>query len=199
MMPVWLTVVGAIVCAFGGGMLTGGSLVMIGFEGVTRRSVINLAVGMVLFAAGFLVSVPAHARTLTLFAGSATQNTLQDSKSAAYGFSYGGQYWHAGYLNLGHPGDGVKTDGVFGGIRDVQVIAGSPVSLSFNAGPFVFASTMPDGGVDYGASLLIGAGVDYALSNGMGLMFRWDRITFDRRSIPDVDVFLVGVRGEYFH
>ena len=148
MMPVWLTVVGAIVCAFGGGMLTGGSLVMIGFEGVTRRSVINLAVGMVLFAAGFLVSVPAHARTLTLFAGSATQNTLQDSKSAAYGFSYGGRYWHAGYLNLGHPGDGVKTDGVFGGIRDVQVIAGSPVSLSFNAGPYFFASTMPDGGAE---------------------------------------------------
>ena len=197
MMPVWLTVVGAIVCAFGGGMLTGGSLVMIGFEGVTRRSVINLAVGIVLFAAGFLVSIPAHARTLTIFAGSATQNTLQDAQSAAYGFSYGGQYWHAGYLNLGHPGDGVKTDGVFGGIRDVQVIAGSPVSLSFNAGPFVFASTMPDGGVDYGASLLIGAGVDYALNHGMGLMFRWDRITFDRRSIPDVDVFLVGVRGSF--
>ncbi len=56
---------------------------------------------------------------------------------------------------------------------------------------------MPDGGVDYGASLLIGAGVDYALNHGMGLMFRWDRITFDRRSIPDVDVFLVGVRGSF--
>ena len=118
MMPVWLTVVGAIVCAFGGGMLIGGSLVMIGFAGVMRRSVINLAVGIVLFAAGFLVSIPAHARTFTIFAGSATQNTLQDAQSAAYGFSYGGQYWHAGYLNLGHPGDGGKDRrGVWGHTR----------------------------------------------------------------------------------
>ena len=182
-----------------GGSIVGGAVDAALDKGLSRRVWVDLILGGVLIAAAFLAPIPAHARTLTLFAGSATQNTLQDSKSAAYGFSYGGRYWHAGYLNLGHPGDGVKTDGVFGGIRDVQVIAGSPVSLSFNAGPYFFASTMPDGGVDYGASLLIGAGVDYALSNGMGLMFRWDRITFDRRSIPDVDVFLVGVRGEYFH
>lgn len=180
-----------------GGSIVGGAVDAALDKGLSRRVWVDLILGGVLIAAAFLAPIPAHARTLTLFAGSATQNTLQDSKSAAYGFSYGGQYWHAGYLNLGHPGDGVKTDGVFGGIRDVQVIAGSPVSLSFNAGPFVFASTMPDGGVDYGASLLIGAGVDYALNHGMGLMFRWDRITFDRRSIPDVDVFLVGVRGSF--
>ena len=198
-MPPLFAIILVMACAFWGGWLIGSSAVLIGFEGVTRRRLLNLAVGVVLFAVGFMVSIPAHARTLTIFAGSATQNTLQDSKSAAYGFSYGGRYWHAGYLNLGHPGDGVKTDGVFGGIRDVQVIAGSPVSLSFNAGPYFFASTMPDGGVDYGASLLIGAGVDYALKHHMGLMFRWDRITFDRGSIPDVDVFLVGVRGRYFH
>ena len=180
-----------------GGSIVGGAVDAALDKGLSRRVWVDLILGGVLIAAAFLAPIPAHARTLTLFAGSATQNTLQDSKSAAYGFSYGGQYWHAGYLNLGHPGDGVKTDGVFGGIRDVQVIAGSPVSLSFNAGPFVFASTMPDGGVDYGASLLIGAGVDYALNHGMGLMLRWDRITFDRRSIPDVDVFLVGVRGSF--
>ena len=182
-----------------GGSIVGGAVDAALDKGLSRRVWVDLILGGVLIAAAFLAPIPAHARTLTIFAGSATQNTLQDAQSAAYGFSYGGQYWHAGYLNLGHPGDGVKTDGVFGGIRDVQVIAGSPVSLSFNAGPYFFASTMPDGGVDYGASLLIGAGVDYALSNGMGLMFRWDRITFDRRSIPDVDVFLLGVRGRYFH
>ena len=180
-----------------GGSIVGGAVDAALDKGLSRRVWVDLILGGVLIAAAFLAPIPAHARTLTIFAGSATQNTLQDAQSAAYGFSYGGQYWHAGYLNLGHPGDGVKTDGVFGGIRDVQVIAGSPVSLSFNAGPFVFASTMPDGGVDYGASLLIGAGVDYALNHGMGLMFRWDRITFDRRSIPDVDVFLVGVRGSF--
>ena len=180
-----------------GGSIVGGAVDAALDKGLSRRVWVDLILGGVLIAAAFLAPIPAHARTLTIFAGSATQNTLQDAQSAAYGFSYGGRYWHAGYLNLGHPGDGVKTDGVFGGIRDVQVIAGSPVSLSFNAGPYFFASTMPDGGVDYGASLLIGAGVDYALSNGMGLMFRWDRITFDRRSIPDVDVFLVGVRGSF--
>ena len=180
-----------------GGSIVGGAVDAALDKGLSRRVWVDLILGGVLIAAAFLAPIPAHARTLTIFAGSATQNTLQDAQSAAYGFSYGGQYWHAGYLNLGHPGDGVKTDGVFGGIRDVQVIAGSPVSLSFNAGPFVFASTMPDGGVDYGASLLIGAGVDYALNHGMGLMLRWDRITFDRRSIPDVDVFLVGVRGSF--
>ena len=185
-----------IAAVLGGGIL--GKAVGAALDtGFSRRMAVDVIVGLSLIAAAFLAPIPAHARTLTVFAGSATQNTLQDSQSAAYGFSYGGRYWHAGYLNLGHPGDGVKTDGVFGGIRDVQVIAGSPVSLSFNAGPFVFASTMPDGGVDYGASLLIGAGVDYALNHGMGLMFRWDRITFDRRSIPDVDVFLVGVRGSF--
>ena len=187
----------SLTAAFLGGSIVGGAVDAALDKGLSRRVWVDLILGGVLIAAAFLAPIPAHARTLTIFAGSATQNTLQDAQSAAYGFSYGGQYWHAGYLNLGHPGDGVKTDGVFGGIRDVQVIAGSPVSLSFNAGPYFFASTMPDGGVDYGASLLIGAGVDYALSNGMGLMFRWDRITFDRRSIPDVDVFLVGVRGSF--
>ncbi len=141
-----------------GGSIVGGAVDAALDKGLSRRVWVDLILGGVLIAAAFLAPIPAHARTLTIFAGSATQNTLQDAQSAAYGFSYGGQYWHAGYLNLGHPGDGVKTDGVFGGIRDVQVIAGSPVSLSFNAGPFVFASTMPDGGVDYGASLLIGAG-----------------------------------------
>ena len=188
----------SLTAAFLGGSIVGGAVDAALDKGLSRRVWVDLILGGVLIAAAFLAPIPAHARTLTIFAGSATQNTLQDAQSAAYGFSYGGQYWHAGYLNLGHPGDGVKTDGVFGGIRDVQVIAGSPVSLSFNAGPYFFASTMPDGGVDYGASLLIGAGVDYALKHHMGLMFRWDRITFDRGSIPDVDVFLVGVRGGYF-
>ena len=194
-----LVVMLSLTAAVLGGTILGKAVSTALDKGLSRRVALDFVLGGALIAGAFLAPIPAHARTLTIFAGSATQNTLQDSKSAAYGFSYGGRYWHAGYLNLGHPGDGVKTDGVFGGIRDVQVIAGSPVSLSFNAGPYFFASTMPDGGVDYGASLLIGAGVDYALNHGMGLMFRWDRITFDRGSIPDVDVFLLGVRGRYFH